>query len=109
MKTHKWGCILWFWWDAELADDYYFKHYNNTNKTMILYSPSFPMRPNLFRKWMKGHPMISRMRFWPGRLKEIYGQRHAGYLWRTSGVMLKVAVVAALMIMLTGVFGEYHS
>ena len=43
----------------------------------------------------------------PGLLKEFYQAGDLSYIWRTSGVSLRVALVAALIIMLTGVFGKY--
>ena len=50
IKSSKWGCFPMFDWDLELADAYYFEHYNNTNKTMLLISPLIPMRLDTF-KW----------------------------------------------------------
>ena len=105
------GCFLTFRWDAELADAYYYEHYNNTNETLFLMTPYIPMRPNIFKEWSKrytSNPFMSWMYYRPGLLKELYQQGQLGYIWRTSGVMLRVALVAAALITIIGVFGEYH-
>ena len=112
MGTSHYGCFLTFHYDAELADVYYFEHFNNTNKTMLTISPYIPMRPDTFKNWSKlriAHPlMITWMYYRPRLLKEIYQQGELGYIWRTSGVSLRVALVAALLITFTGVIGKYH-
>ena len=110
MASSKWGCFLSFQWDAELAEAYYFEHYNNTNETMLLISPYIPMRPESFKNWSNHFSpfrMISWMHYRPGLLKEFYQAGDIGYIWRTSGLRLRVALVVTLIITLTGVFGKY--
>ena len=114
MASSKWGCFLRFQWDAELADAYYFEHYNNTNETMLLISPYIPMRPESFKKLYKiytsNHMIwITWMYYRPGLLKEIYQQGDISFIWKVSGVDMRMAFVAALVITIIGVFGEYHS
>ena len=114
MASSKWGCFLRFQWDAELADAYYYEHYNNTNKTMLLISPLIPMRHESFKKLYKiytSNPMIwmTWMYYRPGLLKEVYQQGDISFIWKVSGVDMRMAFVAALVTTLIGVFGEYHS
>ena len=100
--------MLTFFWDAELAESYYFEYYDNTNKTMFLYSPVIPMRPSSLRKYVKVFPVIYRKYYQPGVLKELYGQRQPGYIWKVyGGIPLRMALVAALMITFIGVCGQY--
>ena len=89
MASSKWGCFLRFQWDAELADAYYYEHYNNTNETMLLISPYIPMRTESFKKLYKiysSSPMIwmTGMYYRPGLLKEVYQQGDLRYVhtWR---------------------------
>ena len=107
----RWGCILIFRWDAELADAYYLEHYANTNKTMVICTPHIPMEANHFKNKAKTKTMNSMIvcnYYQLGYLKWLYKQRDWSYIWNTSGgVPLRVALVAAGMITITGVFGEY--
>ena len=108
MESSHRGCYLTFHWDAELADAYYFEHYNNTNKTMLLFAPNIPMRPDTFKILSKFYHLIIRMPYRPGLLKEMYQERDMGYLWSTyGGVRLRIALVAADLITIIGVFDKH--
>ena len=106
-----WGCILSFRWDVELADAYYFEHYANTNETMPLCSPFIPMQPDLFIRQYRMYTKYSLLfcgSYWPGLLKEIYQQGDLSYIWNTSGgVPLRIALVVAAIIIITGGLGKY--
>ena len=109
MGTSKWGCFLTFHWEAELADAYYFDNFNNTNETMLLMAPLIPMRPDTFKDWSTRYPFFTWMYYRPGDLKDAYIAGEFGYIWRTHGVILRAALAAAALIIIVGVFGEYHS
>ena len=108
MGTSHYGCFLTFTWDTELADAYYFENYNNTNKTMLS-KPYIPMRADTFKEWSKRispNPYLTVVDYKPGLLKDMDQQGNLAYIWRTSGIKLRVVLVAVLMIILTGVFGK---
>ena len=50
------GCKLMFLWDAELADDYYIRNFANTNYTMVICTPWFPVRADMRRKYVQLYP-----------------------------------------------------
>ena len=108
--SSKWGCIMMFKWDAQLADSYYLKHYANTNRTMVICTPHIPMRPDHFRNKVRTHTLKSMVicnYYQLGYLKWLYQQGDLGYIWRVSGgVPLRVALVVAGLITITGVVGE---
>ena len=45
-----------FQMDAELADAYYLEHFENTNETKYICSPTVPVRPELRRKMVETNP-----------------------------------------------------
>ena len=99
----RWGCILMFRWDAELADAYYLEHYSNTNKTMVICTPHIPMETRHFK-----NSMTFCNYYQLGYLKWLYKQGDLSYILSTSGgVPLLVALVTAGMITIAGMFGEY--
>ena len=101
-----------FKWDAELADSYYLKHYANTNRTMAICTPHIPMRPDHFKNKVKTHTLKSMIicnYYQLGYLKWLYQQGDLGYIWNVSGgIPLRVALVVAGMITITGLAGEYR-
>ena len=110
--SSRWGCVMMFKWDAESADSYYLEHYGNTNRTMVICTPHIPMRPDHFRNKVNTHTLKSMVicnYYQLGYLKWLYQQGDLGYIWRISGdVPLRVALVVAGMITITGVVGEYR-
>ena len=107
--TSKWGCFLTFRWDEELAHAYYLEHFNNTNETLLLMAPNFPVRPGVSEELSKRRlsSSILGLRYRPGIIKEWYQQVEFGYIWRANGVRIRLALAAAVLISIIGVFGEY--
>ena len=109
--SSKYGCIMRFPWDAELADDYYFENYANTSQPMLLCSPYVPMKPGSFRDWAKRYDydygMLTCWGVVSGYLKEVYQEGDLSFIWNTyGGTTLRVALVVAVLITITGVLGK---
>ena len=109
----KWGCMLIFQVDPELADLHYMKYYANTNNTMYLCSPYFPMRPDMRRKYAQMYPdrdsMVKCYVVQPGFLKHNYQFGHWSYIFSPYiPVEWRVTVLTAVLICFIGLFGEYH-
>ena len=109
----KWGCMLIFPVDSELVDSHYMKYYANTNNTMYLCSPYFPVRPDMLRKYAQMYPdrhsMAKCYVVQPGFLKHYYRFGHWTYIFSPYfPVEWRVTVLTAVLICFIGLFGEYH-
>ena len=106
-----WKCLLMFQNDPDLADAYYLKHHANTNNSMVLCTPQIPMTPDLFRKMVEKYTiysMILGVQYKLGYFRKLYAPGDWSYIWSTyGGVELRAALVAAALITITGVLGEY--
>ena len=101
LADSQWGCIMIFQWDAELADAYYIEHYAGTNDTKYICTPYIPMRPDLRRKYAQTYPdRYSMVRCYIYQLGFIK-RRHIP-------IESRIFLVAAPLVIIIGVFGEYR-
>ena len=109
---NRWGCLMIFPIDSDLADAYYLENYVNTNESMALFTPYIPVYPNLYRN--KDNTLTMKYLiycFWyeEAWVKAIYHRGDLSYIWSTYGELaLRLALVTAALISIIGVFGEYH-
>ena len=105
-----WGCYMAFPIDAELADAYYLEHFENTNDTKYICTPTVPMRPDIRRKMVETYPsgyasLIGCFVYKLGFFKELYKRSYffsADYPTEKRIFSTTVSLLAFI-----GVFGEY--
>ena len=103
----EYDCWIEFKFDIELTQDHYLKYHAHTNKSMFLCSPYVPMRPDIYRAWTEqGSSFVLCNNYYLGFLEELYGQGNLKYIWSSGGQGLYLAVSAATIIILIGLFGK---
>ena len=76
---------MFFTFDIELTQAHYLKHYADTNKTLVLCSPTVPMRPDVNRYWTeKGYNLVMCNNYEFGLLEKIYGPGNLKYIWKSE-------------------------
>ena len=95
-----------FKFDIELTQEYYLKYYADTNKSMLLCSPSLPMRPDIYRVWTEQNPLVRCYNYYLGLLEQLYGFGNFKYIWNSGTLGLYLAVSAAILIMFSGIIGK---
>ena len=93
-----------FAFNVELIKAHYLEHYTNTNKTMVLSSPSVPMRPDVCRHWTNQGQNLVSCNSVAHRI-DAYAAGNIKYIWNTERLELSLTFSTAMLITLTGIIG----
>ena len=105
-----WGRLVIWTMNPQLADQYYFQHYTNTNRTMFVCRALFPTRMDLAQLFVSKGGRIVRcfdyeVGLFDGWMKEEEGDW--SYIWRTFGGTRLVAALSVVgLITLIGLNGN---
>ena len=98
--------------DAELADEYYTKHYARTNNTMVICTPHIPMKPDLRTKkaqtFSARNLMVGCNIYQLGFLKSLYERRHWSYIFSANlPLETRIYVIATTAVVI--IAGSFKS
>ena len=103
------GCFIQFPIDYKLTYAYYSEHYENTNKSLYMCTPSFPARRDLLQKYAKTFKPIVCFYYVREIFEAAFRGGEWGFIWSTyGGPALVTALSAAALITVTGLIGQYQ-
>ena len=106
-ENSKFGCILIFNCDINLADQYYLDHFTNTNRPMFLCTPDVAVDVEKRKIYLKHHSKIHCWRYQLGLMEILYTRHTWGHSWK----YLKGELIATLSIIgtiaIAGVIGQF--
>ena len=102
------GCWMYFILDFELTHKHFLEFYANSNKTMVVCTPTVPMRPDVLGKWTKhDNPLVQCYNY------ELLIRSRSSYksnwydIWNSDVKFeLSLTVAVAMLIILTGLTGS---